>query len=66
MNKTVLAHLHNLSEKASKGMTSSWANYKPVSPFKTNKIKRIDEKINDNNRLLIENLIKQSINEELY
>jgi len=66
MNKIILAHLNHLVEKANSNNTAKWAKYKPISPFKTNKIQRIDEQINDFNRPQIENLLKNYINEELY
>lgn len=43
MNKTVLAHLKHLSQKADKTYKPSVAGYKPVSPFKTNKMVKIVE-----------------------
>lgn len=43
MNKTVLSHLKYLSQKADNTYKPSIMGYKPVSPFKTNKMVKIVE-----------------------
>jgi hypothetical protein len=45
MNKAILAHLNNLCEKAEKLHTHKISTYKPLSPFATNKVKKIEEKV---------------------
>jgi hypothetical protein len=66
MNNIILAHLNNLAEKADKKQNATWANYKPVSPFKTNKIKRIDENITEVYAKHMKNLLKLDSYENLY
>lgn len=45
MNKAILAHLTSLCEKAEKLHTHKISTYKPLSPFCTSKVKKIDEKV---------------------
>ena len=45
MNKTILAHLQSLCGKAEKLHTYKISSYQPISPFCTNKFKKIDEKV---------------------
>jgi hypothetical protein len=45
MNKAILSHLNNLSKAADKIHQPTVAGYKPVSPFKTNKVQKIQEAV---------------------
>ena len=65
MNKTILAHLNHLSAKADQTHPNIWANYKPVSPFKTNKMQRINEKV-DVKHISTNEFFKFNKHEELY
>ena len=43
MNKNILAHLNHLGRKADSILKPVVTTYKPVSPFQTNKVKKINE-----------------------
>lgn len=68
MNKPILAHLNHLAAKANKSHPDIWVNYKPLSPFKTNKIKRIDEATKHpllTNSLNLSKLLNKNSNEDI-
>lgn len=43
MNKNILAHLNHLGRKAESIAKPVVASYKPLSPFKTNKVQKLVE-----------------------
>ena len=57
MNKVILTHLAHLSQKADNQYQPTVLKYKPVSPFCTNKMKKITEQMKPNEAaMLIESL----------
>jgi hypothetical protein len=43
MNKNILAHLNHLGKKADSILKPVATTYKPLSPFRTNKVQKINE-----------------------
>lgn len=69
MNKAILSHLNHLAAKADRNNPEIAVNYKPLSPFKTNKIKRIDEQVKhplEQNSFNLNKLLHNNTHEKLY